>query len=103
MGKGKLVAQGSHASLQAAEIAMKKDPKSYSTWQDLGTKKIVLKVNSLSELLEIQKQCGILSIPGALIIDAGHTQVEPNTPTAFAVGPYPSSLIDRVVSHLKLL
>lgn len=103
MGKGKLVAQGAHASQQAIEIAMKKDFQSYQNWLDSGCKKIVLKVSSLSELIEIQKTCRISGIPGALIVDAGHTQVESNTPTAFGVGPYSSASIDKVVGNLKLL
>ncbi|MEM5820778.1 MAG: peptidyl-tRNA hydrolase Pth2 [Candidatus Aenigmatarchaeota archaeon] len=100
MGKGKMIAQACHASLEA----YKKSP-SYikKLWKDFGYKKIVLKVKSLEELLEIYEKVKATKIPIALIRDAGKTQLEPGTITCLALGPYYSEEIDKFTKNLKLL
>jgi PTH2 family peptidyl-tRNA hydrolase len=38
-----------------------------------------------------------------MVIDAGRTEVEPNTCTCLAIGPHKSSEIDKITGELKLL
>lgn len=104
MRKGKMIAQGCHASLgaflkiQNSEIAKQ--------WITNGQKKIVLSVNSEKELLEIQTQCNMKNINCELIIDAGHTEFNGiSTITALGIGPVESSKIDPITKqdNLKLL
>ena len=102
MGKGKMVAQGSHASLEAYLRTLKQKPQWTEGWLAEGTKKIVLKVNSKEELVQLFE--GVRrELPAVLITDAGHTQVEPGTLTAMAVGPAPEPEIDKFLSKYKLL
>jgi PTH2 family peptidyl-tRNA hydrolase len=101
MGKGKLVAQGSHASLIAYQKAGSTDEK--HAWELSGQKKIVLKVASGEELLEYFTKCKDAGLKPALIKDAGHTQIPPGTATAFAVGPADEGKIDSILGKLKLL
>ena len=100
MGKGKLVAQGSHASLQAY---MKCDEETRDEWIEEGSKKITLKVDSEKELTELFNQAKKRKLASALIRDAGHTQVEPGTLTAVAIGPAEEDEIDVITGKLKLL
>lgn len=100
MGKGKLVAQGAHASICAYLNANKEER---AEWAESGMKKIALKVNSEPELLEYFQKCKGAGIPVALIHDAGHTQVEPGTITGFGAGPAPENEIDAILGKLKLL
>jgi PTH2 family peptidyl-tRNA hydrolase len=100
MGKGKLVAQGSHASLTAYSKA---GPIEKKAWELSGQKKIVLKVPSEEELLEYFTRCKDAGLKPALIKDAGHTQIPPGTATAFAVGPADEGKIDSILGKLKLL
>ena len=100
MGKGKLAAQASHASLKAYENA---HTKSQSEWKEGGQKKIVLKVASEREIHELADQARREGLPNAVISDAGHTQLEPGTVTALAVGPGEENLVDRVTGDLSLL
>jgi PTH2 family peptidyl-tRNA hydrolase len=102
MQKGKIAAQASHASLEAVEKARAKYPQWLDAWKAQGQAKIVLKVDSaqaITELFESAKR----TLPCALIRDAGHTQVEPGSITAIAIGPAPADQIDRYTKQLKLL
>ncbi len=100
MGKGKLVAQGSHASLGAY---LKADAEQQKEWKLMGQKKIVLKINSESELLEYFMECKEAGLKPELIRDAGHTQIPSGSITCFAVGPADASEIDSILKKLKLL
>ena|SRR5438445_13767566 len=103
MGKGKLAAQVAHASLGAAEEAMKKRKEWYDEWKSHGQAKVVVKVSGSSELEELLKQGRALHLPIMLVQDAGLTQLEPGTATCLGIGPAPEDLIDRVTGKLKLL
>ena len=41
-------------------------------------------------------------LPHAVIRDAGHTQLEPGTPTTCAVGPGRDDVVDNATGHLSL-
>ena len=100
MGKGKIAAQACHACL---ECYKKSDKSDVRKWELTGQKKVVLKVSSERELLELHtivKESGLVC---ALITDAGHTQIEPSTKTCLGVGPGSDDEIDRLTGHLKLL
>ena len=99
MGTGKLAAQVAHASLKAYESA---STESRSEWQSGGQKKIVLKGESESQLQELANQARIEGLPHALVRDAGHTQLDPGTLTALAVGPARDVDVDRVTGDLSL-
>jgi peptidyl-tRNA hydrolase, PTH2 family len=103
MGKGKLAAQVAHASLAAAELALEKRALWYERWKEGGQAKVVLKVQSESELQELFRKAKSSNLPASLIHDRGLTQVEPGTITCIGVGPGPDEDIDRVTGKLKLL
>ncbi len=100
MGRGKLVAQATHASLMAYKSASKDD---VAGWEESGSKKITLKVTSEKELFGIFMQAKAAKLPCALVKDAGHTQIAPGTPTAVAIGPAPEGEVDKITGGLKLL
>ncbi|MHC3439639.1 peptidyl-tRNA hydrolase Pth2 [Natrialbaceae archaeon A-gly3] len=100
MGTGKLAAQASHASLSAYEKA---GDRNRSRWKNGGQKKIVLKASSERDIHELAELADREGIPNAVIRDAGHTQLEPGTVTALAVGPAEESAVDRVTGDLSLL
>jgi PTH2 family peptidyl-tRNA hydrolase len=103
MGKGKLAAQVAHASLSAAEEAMKKHETWYSEWKDEGQKKVVLKIGSETELRGLFKTARSARLPAALVEDRGLTQLEPGTVTCLGIGPGPDAEIDAITGKLKLL
>lgn len=102
MGKGKLAAQTSHASLSAYKKCERENPDDAREWEEQGQKKIVLKAGSEEELLSLYEKMK-KEIPCALIRDAGHTQVEPGSITCFGAGPAPEAKIDKYTKELKLL
>ncbi len=100
MGKGKIAAQACHACLESYKRANKRKIRD---WELFGQKKVVLKVSSEEELMELYFIIKETDLPCALITDAGHTQIEPKTRTCLCVGPGPDEEIDKLTGHLKLL
>ncbi|SDZ96854.1 peptidyl-tRNA hydrolase, PTH2 family [Haloplanus vescus] len=99
MGRGKLAAQVAHASLSAYEDA---DERTRRAWKGEGQKKVVLKGSGESELFELADAAERAGLPNAIIRDAGHTQLDPGTVTALAVGPGDDDEVDRVTGDLSL-
>ena len=100
MDKGKIAAQCAHASVSVLD---KVDNKIVETWKQNGMKKIVLKVASTNELVELFQSAKDAGLPCALITDAGRTQIEPGSKTAFACGPIDEEEATKYFSELKLL
>lgn len=101
--KGKLCAQVAHASLSAVHEVKKRDPKILKAWMSQGARKIVLKVKSKKELLDLFQKASDKEIKAALVKDKGLTVVEPGTITCVGIGPASSEEIDKITSHLKIL
>lgn len=99
MSKGKMIAQGCHASLKAYKKANKEHRNS---WENKGSKKIVLKTNK-KQMMQKKQQADRNNLPNSLITDAGHTELKPGTKTALAIGPHKENQIDKVTSDLNLL
>ena len=103
MSVGKMISQACHASLEASEEARKRSLKVWKRWRVEGAKKVVVKVDSLEELLDLEEKARRLGLPNVLIIDRGLTQLPPNTPTALGMGPTEADIIDKISGNLKLL
>jgi len=105
MRKGKMVAQGAHASL-AAVLTFKVflHPISSIHWLFVRFTKICVSVDSEAELLAVYekaRKCGILA---SLIQDSGLTEFGGvPTYTAVAVGPTYVDKLQDITGHLKLL
>lgn len=118
MRKGKMVAQGSHASLGVfLEMMTKervgdesryelrfKDNSSLDNWLNAIFTKICVSVDSERELMEIYDYTRISGLPVKLIEDNGITEFAGvKTRTCLAIGPAEAEEVDRVTGHLKLL
>ncbi|OGI15242.1 aminoacyl-tRNA hydrolase [Candidatus Micrarchaeota archaeon RBG_16_49_10] len=100
MSVGKRCVQVAHASLGAykkCRNTMARD------WEADGEKKVVLEVNSKTELLDLKGKAEKYRIPVYLVQDAGLTEVKPGTYTALGIGPEDERLIDKVTGSVKLL
>lgn len=118
MRKGKMVAQGAHASLgdilgmmSVAEsdnkrimtLKVEKDSP-LDQWINRGFTKICVSVNSESELFDVYNKAKELNIPCVLIRDAGLTEFNGvPTYTCCAVGPDDEENVDKVTGELPLL
>lgn len=124
MRKGKMIAQGSHASMKIffdrmekrtslescykpeleTEYILERASSEMVEWIDGIFTKIVLGVNSLEELLDIKNKAEEAGLPVALIEDNGLTEFKGvKTITCIAIGPAKSEQIDLVTGGLKLL
>lgn len=103
MSRGKLATQVAHAAVLAAFEASRRNQEWFNEWWSSGQKKIVLKVNSEKELLEIYDKALSSGLPVSLVIDAGLTELPPGTKTAVGIGPAPDDKIDAITGHLKTL
>ena len=105
MRKGKMVAQGAHASLSFLSRAY---PSEVTTeqrlWLDSSFAKICLCVNSEQELDEIFQKAVEANLVVHLIVDSGKTEFH-NIPTktCLAIGPHYEDKFVGITDHLPLL
>lgn len=113
MRKGKMIAQGAHASmanvlqLQRQEkegTALESDLNDLNEWLKSSFRKIALSVNSEEELIELYNKAKDMNLNVSLIEDNGITEFNGvKTKTCLAIGPHKSERIDVLTSNLKLL
>ncbi|MGL4676139.1 MAG: aminoacyl-tRNA hydrolase [Brevinema sp.] len=104
--KGKLIAQGAHASVSAIFDGLSKETTKthVENWLAQGQAKIAVYVQSEEELLELWAQIKSTGLACSLIRDAGKTEFGGvPTLTAIGFGPAPTELIDPITRHLPLL
>jgi PTH2 family peptidyl-tRNA hydrolase len=109
MRKGKMVAQGAHASIMFL-VRRLCDPDggakddAIQKWLNHGMAKICVRVDTELELLEIAQKAERAGLTVHVITDAGHTEFGgvPTT-TCLAIGPDEVEKIDAITGHLKLL
>ncbi|MBW6461496.1 MAG: peptidyl-tRNA hydrolase Pth2 [DPANN group archaeon] len=99
MGKGKMAAQASHASLEAYKKAPAENK---NIWEMQGQKKVVLKIDSEKDIIDLFNKANAEKMKPALIRDAGKTEVPSGTITALAIGPDTDEKIDKITGYLKL-
>lgn len=102
MGKGKVAAQCSHATLKAFKQSQKSCPKILRKWELNGQPKVVVKLDDESQMLDLAGLAREVGLTVSLIQDAGRTQIAPGSRTVLGVGPGPADLIDQITGHLKL-
>jgi peptidyl-tRNA hydrolase, PTH2 family len=112
MRKGKMVAQGAHASMRAVLkdarregdfLMIPLDPRN-EPWLCGRFKKICASVNTEAELLELYERATAAGLITALIQDAGLTEFGGvPTYTAIAIGPDEADKVDVFTRHLPLL
>ena len=100
MGKGKIAAQCCHGSMG---VYKKTDPSKIKKWENEAYAKVVCKVKTVDELLELKKQADEKGISTYLVVDAGRTQIPTSSVTVLALGPDEDEIIDEVTGDLKLL
>ncbi|KAL8798806.1 MAG: hypothetical protein Q9182_006378 [Xanthomendoza sp. 2 TL-2023] len=107
MGKGKIAAQCSHATLACYRALSSAFPSSLNPvlkqWERTGQAKVVLQAKDEDELQTLQAQALSLGLCAQIIHDAGRTQIASGSATVLGVGPGPKSIIDQVTGGLKLL
>lgn len=113
MRKGKMIAQGAHASLKAVLDLMEpgdggtrvlRPGKALESWLSGLYRKIVVGVASEEELIRLRDKAAEMNLPYCLVTDAGLTEFHGiPTRTALAVGPASDILVDAVTGGLPLL
>ncbi len=112
MRKGKMIAQGAHASMRAILNLGRREGDNFviplderlAPWLLGRFKKICVSVNSEAELLALHEKAAAAGLITALIQDAGLTEFDGvPTYTAIAVGPDRADRIDSVTGELPLL
>lgn len=86
MKKGKIGSQCSHSAIGLYKILLKNDKNNLlNDWENNGSKKIVLKVKGENEFGNIIKYCQLNNINYYQVIDAGKTQISPNSKTVLSI------------------
>lgn len=100
---GKMAAQVAHAAVNCALAAKKRSPDWFDRWYAEGQRKVVVRVPTLAELYERKAIAEDMRLVTSLVIDAGMTEIPPNTVTCLGVGPGPNDIVDKVTGDLKLV
>ncbi|MGA3406882.1 MAG: peptidyl-tRNA hydrolase Pth2 [Candidatus Bathyarchaeia archaeon] len=103
MGKGKIAVQVGHATINASEEAKRIHPDWWRRWFQEGQCKVAVKVNTESDLDNLNEKAKELGLPSAIIRDSGLTQISPGTATCVGIGPAPVELVDKITGNLPLL
>lgn len=121
MRKGKMIAQGSHASMafltrsggffqssledhRAFHNEQMTNLEEAEEWMKNSFTKICLQVGSEAELDELYNKAQEAGLTVHLIIDNGLTEFNGvKTKTCLCIGPHYSEKIDPITSHLRLL
>ncbi|MEC5147991.1 aminoacyl-tRNA hydrolase [Chitinophaga sp. 212800010-3] len=114
MRKGKMIAQGAHASIafltrqatiEGATLQTPlRNPEEVLEWMTRGFTKICLSVDSEDELDRVYQQAVEDGLNATLITDSGLTEFGGvPTKTCCAIGPNLNEEIDRITKDLKLL
>jgi len=101
MSPGKLAVQVAHASVGAIYGSNLLAP-NLENWFAEGFRKIVLKVKSEKDILNIKEKCNKEGIPYFLVYDFGLTELEPNALTCIGIGPDLNENIDKITGRLGL-
>ncbi len=102
MRKGKMVAQGAHASVGA--VIKNLNDERIKNWLAGPFTKICVSIDSEKELLDLNDRAINEKLIVCLIKDNGLTEFNGvQTYTALAIGPDKNEIIDRITGHLKLL
>ncbi|KAL6247934.1 hypothetical protein RBB50_005282 [Rhinocladiella similis] len=104
MGKGKIAAQCSHATLACYKYLVNHPSSAplLKRWELGGQPKIAVQAKSEEELETLQAQAMSLGLCARIIHDAGRTQIAAGSATVLGVlGP--KSVVDQVTGQLKLL
>jgi peptidyl-tRNA hydrolase, PTH2 family len=99
MSPGKVAAQSCHASLAAYRLS---DKSVLKQWEAQGEPVICLSVESDAHLDGILMAAATAGLVVAAQFDAGRTEVDPNTRTCGAIGPFYNRVIDTVTRSLRL-
>lgn len=113
MRKGKMIAQGAHASMKVffdrikycdhEEMLVSRITPEMEKWINGIFTKICVSVDSEQELIDIYDKAKQENLPCALIQDVGLTEFDKPTLTCCAIGPDSNEKIDLITGHLKLL
>lgn len=104
MRKGKMVAQGAHASIGAYLEALAQNPAVANIWISGLSTKVCVGVPSEQELQLAYSRAIDAGLPAKLIVDAGKTEFGGvPTKTAVAIGPGPVEEIDAITGEMSLL
>lgn len=102
MRRGKMIAQGAHASMKAF-LENPDDPR-FIEWLDGKFTKIAVGVGSLDELQEVYNNARDKGLISTIVVDAGLTEFGGiATTTCISVGPATKEELEGVTNHLKLL
>src|SRR5262245_3097286 len=114
MRKGKMIAQGAHASLKvlldagvldlaAGSFSLALHP-ALAAWLGGKFTKVCVSVDSEAALDAVVERARAAGVPCALVVDAGHTEFHGvPTKTCCAVGPAFTDEVDAITGGLPLL
>ncbi|UJR36730.1 hypothetical protein I4U23_029446 [Adineta vaga] len=103
MSSGKLAAQVAHSAIDLYQQILNRRLMGLNFWNVSGQKKIVVRGNSVEELLDIQQRVSVhKNVVTSIIRDAGRTEIASGSITCLGLFGTNDQL-DPITGHLKLM
>jgi PTH2 family peptidyl-tRNA hydrolase len=100
MSKGKTAVQCCHA---VEDLIIRCPKQLLQQYKRSNHAKICLKIHDLEEMQDLMHECSKAGYQYYQVVDAGLTELKPDTPTVLGIGPVNKIKINPIVNKLKLL
>lgn len=102
LGKGKIAAQCSHATLACFQKACEKIPVIVDEWFLGGQAKVICKCETDEDMELLRRKAKYQGLTTCLIRDAGRMKLGLSSKTVLGIGPAPSKLVNDIIRNLAL-
>ncbi|CAD7925131.1 unnamed protein product [Amoebophrya sp. A120] len=103
MSPGKVAAQVAHAVLALVHRNPAQNQQQVQAWQITGEKIVVCECADEQAFAELKRKAQECNVLYASCVDAGRTEVAPESETVVGFGPAPEEIVNQVTGRLALL
>ena len=102
LSKGEMLALIARASAAATQAISQERKQTHKEWIQSGQKKVVIRLGSLQELLNLERNCKITNIL-TKVLPSDSNNAKNNEPVVLAIGPASEAKLKTITDQFPLL